>query len=60
MVFLRQFFEKVDFEKNQQTTEKQEKYPVGKELNLDMAKRRREKKVFECQFCFFWSQVIVL
>ena len=33
MVFLKEFFEKVDFEKNQQTTKKPEKYPACKELN---------------------------
>ena len=29
MVFLKEFFEKVDFEKNQQTTTKHEKFPRG-------------------------------
>ena len=33
MVFLKEFFTKVDFEKNQQTTKKYENYPGGKELD---------------------------
>ena len=33
MVFLEEFFEKADFEKNQQTTKSMKYYPVGKELN---------------------------
>ena len=32
IVFLKEFFEKVDFEKNQQTTKKHENYSGGKEL----------------------------
>ena len=32
MVLLKEFFEKVDFEKNQQTTKRMENYPVGEEL----------------------------
>ena len=34
MVFLKQFFEKVDFEKNQQTTKSMENYPVCKEFTI--------------------------
>ena len=30
MVFLKYFFDKVDFEKNQQTTKKHENFPGGK------------------------------
>ena len=30
MVFLKEFFEKVDFDKNHQTTKKQEEFPRGK------------------------------
>ena len=33
MIFLKEFFETVDFEKNQQTTKSMNNYPVGKELN---------------------------
>ena len=33
MVFLEEFFEKVDFEKNQQTTKKHEKFPGGQRVN---------------------------
>ena len=33
MVFLKEFFEKVDFEKNQQTAKNRTNYPVGKECN---------------------------
>ena len=33
MVFLKEFFEKVDFEKNQQTAKKH--YPLSKELNIN-------------------------
>ena len=33
MVFLKQFFEKDDFEKNQQTTKNPENYPSCKEIN---------------------------
>ena len=33
MVFMKEFYEKVDFEKNQQATKKRTKsYPVGQEL----------------------------
>ena len=32
MVFLKYFFEKVDFEKNQQMTNSMQSYPVGKEI----------------------------
>ena len=39
MVFLKEFFEKVDFEKNQQTTNiSMQNYPVGKELKFQVAK----------------------
>ena len=34
MVFMIEFFEKVDFEKNQLTTKKHENYPVGKGLRF--------------------------
>ena len=34
MVFLKEFFEKIDFEKNQQMTKKHEKFPRGKELRM--------------------------
>ena len=33
MVFLKEFFEKVDFENNQQKTKSMEDYPVGKRVN---------------------------
>ena len=33
MAFLKEFFEKDDFEKNQQTTKKHEKFPRGKGVN---------------------------
>ena len=38
MVFLKEFFEKVDFEKNQQTTKKKkhEKFPRGQRVNAFM------------------------
>ena len=32
MVFMKEFFKKVDFEKNQQTTKKHENFPGGKGL----------------------------
>ena len=32
VVFLKSFFEKVDFEKNQQASKKPENFPGGKEL----------------------------
>ena len=32
MVFLKEFFEKVDFEKNWQTTKKHEKFPRGQRV----------------------------
>ena len=32
MVFLKDFFEKVDFEKNQQTTKKHKKFPRGQRV----------------------------
>ena len=32
MICLKEFFEKVDFEKNQQTTKSMKKYPTYKEL----------------------------
>ena len=32
MVFLKEFFEKNDFEKNQQTTKKHEKFPKGQSV----------------------------
>ena len=35
VVFLKEFIEKVDFEKNQQMTKKHEKFPGGKELMSD-------------------------
>ena len=35
MVFLKEFFQKVDFEKNQQTTKNMKNYPVGNELTDD-------------------------
>ena len=34
MVFLKEFFEKVDFEKNQQTTKKHEKFLMGTKTGL--------------------------
>ena len=34
MVFLKEFFEKVDFEKNQQTTKNMKIFPGGKELTF--------------------------
>ena len=34
MVFLKDFFQKVDFEKHQQTTKSMQNYPVGKELSI--------------------------
>ena len=34
MVFLKEFFEKVDFEKNQRTTKSMKNFPGGKELNI--------------------------
>ena len=34
MVFLKEFFEKVDFEKNQQTTKKHEKLPRRQIVNM--------------------------
>ena len=33
MVFLKEFFEKVDFEKNQQMTKEHKNFPGGNELN---------------------------
>ena len=33
MLFLKEFFEKVDFEKHQQTTKKHEKLPSGQRVN---------------------------
>ena len=33
MVFMKEFFEKVDSEKNQQTTKKREKFPRGQKVN---------------------------
>ena len=36
MVFLKKIIEKVDFEKNQQTPKKHEKFPWGKELKQAM------------------------
>ena len=36
MVFLKDFFEKVDFEKRQQTTNKHENVPEGKELMTNL------------------------
>ena len=35
MVFLKEFFKKVDFEKNQQTTKSMKTFPGGKEFNFD-------------------------
>ena len=32
IVFLKEFFEKVDFKKNQQTTKKREKFPRGQRV----------------------------
>ena len=59
MVFLRLFFEKVDFEKKQQTTEKQEKYPVGKELDLDLAKRsKKNNKSLNASFVCFGPRLM--
>ena len=37
MVFLKEFFKKVDFEKNQQTTKKHEKFPRGQKFNNEIA-----------------------
>ena len=34
MVFLKEFFEKVDFEKNQQTTKKHEKLPSMQRVKI--------------------------
>ena len=34
MVFLKEFFEKIDFEKNQQMKKKHEKFPRGKRVKL--------------------------
>ena len=34
MVLLKEFFEKVDFEKNQQMTKSMENYPVGNRVNV--------------------------
>ena len=33
MVFLKEFFNKVDFEKNQQTAKNSEKFPRGQRVN---------------------------
>ena len=38
MVFLKEFFEKVDY--NQQTTKKDERFPRGQRVNKDCASRR--------------------
>ena len=38
MVFLKEFFEKVNFEKNLQTTKKHAKLPACKELNNEMSR----------------------
>ena len=51
MVFLKEFFITVDFEKDQQTTKKKKKkkkknmqnYPVGKELKQSQGSHRLEK-----------------
>ena len=32
MVFMKEFFENIDFEKNQQTTKKHEKFPRGQRV----------------------------
>ena len=37
MVFLKEFFEKVDFEKNQQTTKKHENFPGGQKELIQMS-----------------------
>ena len=37
MVYLKECFEKVDFEKNQQTTKKLKKFPGGKETQEEFA-----------------------
>ena len=36
MVFLKEFFEKVDFEKNQQTSKKRAKLPIRQRVMTDM------------------------
>ena len=43
MVFLKELFEKVDFEKNQQTTKKREKLPRGQRVNSGLPIRGNNK-----------------
>ena len=45
MVFLKEFFKKVDFEKNQQTTRKHAKFPGGKEFKVVDGNRRNAPKI---------------
>ena len=46
MVFLKEFFEKVDFEKNQQTTKKHEKLPSMQRVNTQQVKDRCNNVVY--------------
>ena len=39
IIFLKEFFEKVDFEINQQTTKKRKNFPGGKVLNVMLIER---------------------
>ena len=48
MVFLKEFFEKVDFEKNQQTTNKYEKFPSRQRVN-------EGNQVYTTQHIFLFS-----
>ena len=62
MVFLKEFFEKADFERNQQTTKKHEKFSVGKELNdfpYSLPQVKIEKEALEgFTICFIYPIVI--
>ena len=43
MVFIKDFFEKIHFDKNQQTTKRHEKFPRGQIVNIE----------FTQMFCLF-------
>ena len=46
MVFLKEFFEKVDFEKNRQTTKSMKNCPWGKELKNKHSKMPQEPRLY--------------
>ena len=62
MVFLKEFFEKIDFEENQETTKSMKNYPVGKELdrNLPLSTNRDDIFLISLKIAFKCTALKIL